>query len=223
MSFNSQSLNGIRNSLEFYNRIKAERQKLINILESLEDGKYLTLSDANILFNESSSYKKFAIPERLLKKIDFSNISFDNVDIRGMDFTELKGVKINPQTVYAQNLSRCKFSGVEFIGPFDGIYLYETDFTGSKGAKINPQRVFEKDLSYCIFSGVEFIGPFDGATLLYADFTGSKGAIVDRKKVSYANSSILTNVEIIDYYDYEPKSPPPGFVLMELTRNKKHF
>ena len=52
MSFNSQSLNEDRNSLEFYNRIEAERQNLINVLESLEDGKYLTLSNADILFNE---------------------------------------------------------------------------------------------------------------------------------------------------------------------------
>ena len=203
MSFNSQSLNGTRNSLEFYNRIKAERQKLINTLESLEDGKYLTLSDADILFNERGSYKKFAIPERLLKKIDFSNVSFDNVDIRGMDFTELKGVKINPQTVYDQNLSRCKFSGVEFIGPFDGIYLYETDFTGSKGAKIKPQKFLRKELIGCTLSGVEFIGPFDGTYLRETDFTGSKGAKINPQTIYNKNLSEckFSGVEFIGSFD----------------------
>ncbi len=90
-----------------------------------------------------------------MKKIDFSNVSFDNVDIRGMDFTELKGVKINPQTVYDQNLSRCKFSGVEFIGPFDGVHLYETNFTGSKGAKVDLQTVYYDDLSICNLTDAE--------------------------------------------------------------------
>lgn len=210
MDFNSQSLNGTRNRLEFYNRIEAEREHLINVLESLEDDKYLTISDADILFKEIgegyiSSYRKFAIPERLLKKIDFSNVSFDNVDIRGIDFSEYKGVKINPQTVFEKDLGRCKFSGVEFIGPFDGAIIEETNFTGSKGARINPQTLYSRDFKKCKLSGVEFIGPFDGMYLNELDFTGSKGAKINLRTVYYdcLYLCVLTDVEITDDIDME--------------------
>ena len=49
-----------------------------------------------------------------LKKIDFSNISFDNVIVYGFDFTGLKNVKINPQTVRFKDLSRTILNGVTF-------------------------------------------------------------------------------------------------------------
>jgi len=87
---------------------------------------------------------RFAYPIDLLMKINFSNVSFDNVDVRNICFTGLKGVKINPQTVYDKNLCLSKFRGVEFIGPFDGVIIEGADFRGSDGpylscGKSNPK------------------------------------------------------------------------------------
>ena len=58
-------------------------------------------------------------------------------------------------------MSYCIFSGVEFIGPFDGAMIEESDFTGSKGAKINPQTVNFDDLPTCVLIDVEIINNID--------------------------------------------------------------
>ncbi len=165
-------------------------EKLIEVLDSLEDDEYITLTNPNIIFKEievedGKVYKEFAIPKRLLKKIDYSNISFDNVCIRGLNFTGYMGVKIDPQKVYKQDLRGCTFSGVEFDGSFDYTYMYDTNFAGSKGVRIDPQRVYKKDLRGCTFFGVKFIGPFDGAKISRANFTGSKGALISPQKIYY--------------------------------------
>ena len=165
-------------------------EKLIEVLDNLEDDEYITLTNPNIIFKEievkeGKVYKEFAIPKRLLKKIDFSNVSFDNVCIRGLNFTGYIGVKIDPQKVYKQDLRGCTFSGVEFVDSFDYTYMYDTNFAGSKGVKIDPQRVYNKDLRGCTFFGVKFIGPFDGAKISRANFTGSKGALISPQKIYY--------------------------------------
>ena len=165
-------------------------EKLIEVLDSLEDDEYITLTNPNIIFKEievedGKVYKEIAIPKRLLKKIDYSNISFDNVCIRGLNFTGYMGVKIDPQKVYKQDLRGCTFSGVEFDGSFDYTYMYDTNFAGSKGVRIDPQRVYKKDLRGCTFFGVKFIGPFDGAKISRANFTGSKGALISPQKIYY--------------------------------------
>ncbi len=165
-------------------------EMLIEVLDSLEDDEYITLTNPNIIFKEievedGKVYKEIAIPKRLLKKIDYSNISFDNVCIRGLNFTGYMGVKIDPQKVYKQDLRGCTFSGVEFDGSFDYTYMYDTNFAGSKGVRIDPQRVYKKDLRGCTFFGVKFIGPFDGAKISRANFTGSKGALISPQKIYY--------------------------------------
>ena len=165
-------------------------EKLIEVLDNLEDDEYITLTNPNIIFKEievkeGKVYKEFAIAKRLLKKIDFSNVSFDNVCIRGLNFTGYMGVKINPQRVYNKDLRGCTFSGVEFVGSFDYTYMYDTNFAGSKGVRIDPQRVYKKDLRGCTFFGVKFIGPFDGAKISRANFTGSKGALISPQKIYY--------------------------------------
>ena len=185
-------------------------EKLIEALENLEDNEYVTLTNPNIIFKEievedGKVYKEIAIPKRLLKKIDFSNVSFDNVYICGLDFTRCIGVKIDPQTVYDKDFSFCVLSGVGFDGSFDGANISKTNFTGSKGAKINPQTIYNKNLSECKFSGVEFIGSFDRVIIEGADFTGSKGAKINFQTVNFDDLSlcVLTDAKIIDDIDME--------------------
>ena len=73
------------------------------------------------------------------------------------DFSDLYGVKINPQTLKNKCLCYAICKGVEFIGPFDGAHVDETSFRGSKGAKIDPQKLGALTLNGCDCCDVEFI------------------------------------------------------------------
>ena len=77
------------------------------------------------------------------------------------NFIGSKGAKINPQTVQNNDLIWSVFSGVEFIGPFDGANIYNTDFTGSRGARINLQTICCYDLFTCVLTDAEVIGDLD--------------------------------------------------------------
>lgn len=79
--------------------LKYEGNEKIKLDLSIEE-----LEDLIFTFNCSGA-RKIAINFELIKKLDLSGVSFDNVDIRHLDFTGSKGVKINPQTVYNKNLT----------------------------------------------------------------------------------------------------------------------
>lgn len=109
----------------------------------------------------------------ILSKVDFSNISFDGFDAYQCDFSNLNGVKINPQTIKNKNLELSTLAGVEFIGSFDDVKIEGANFTGSKGAQINPQRIEKLNLKNIIATDVEFIGSFEGTEIEGANFEGS--------------------------------------------------
>lgn len=124
--------------------------------------------------------KEFSLNlKSVLKKIDFSNVPFNDVYLRLCNFEGLKGIKINPQVVYKKDLSNCKFNGVTFAGSFDGTICSNADFTGSTGVIINPQKIANKNLCKSKLSGVKFIGKFNDVLVMNADFTGSEGAIIN--------------------------------------------
>lgn len=152
-------------------------------------------------------YKINDIMKKVISKIDFSNVPFDNVNVTNIDFSGSCGVKINPQTIYAKNLSGAKLNGVEFIGNntvneidlFEGVKVSNTNFAGSKGARINPQTIYEKNLSHCLLTDVDFTGfTFDGANLCDTDFTGSKGARINPNLVKNASYTSFNHVELLD-------------------------
>ena len=132
-----------------------------------------------ILFKFEDQYYSFKHDLYLYKKIDFSNVSFDNVYVIGLNFTGFRGVKIDPQTVFNKDLRYAKLCNVEIIGGFDDANIRFTDFTGSTGAKINPQTVLYEDLSNTILRDAEIKGSFNGVNIKGTDFTGSKGAKID--------------------------------------------
>ena len=198
-------------------KIKLLREKLIERLSSLEDGMHVKLDYDPILldmilFNkDASSLKTFALPENILEKIDFSNVSFMGFNAKDYDFGKLYGIKkINPQQLYEKDLSNAKFKNVRFIGPFDDTIITGADFTGSVGAYINVillRHEMEKFLwtkhiylTNCKFNGVNFTdvitkGEYGSyIDMANADFTGSTGAVID------ANSVELTKVILKDTY-----------------------
>lgn len=84
-----------------------------------------------ILFNVDEDEKKtFAFSNDLMKKIDFSGISFDGFDCNGFDFSQYKGVTLDPQKVYNRDLRNAKLKGVTIINTFDDVLLDGVDSTG---------------------------------------------------------------------------------------------
>ena len=191
--------------------IEEKRNILLDELSNVEVKEPIKLSyDSNTLkelfFDKkvNSEEKEYYVLAKemtpILSKIDFSNISFDNVCITGVDFSKMRNVKINPQKIHRKDMCYCKLKGVEFIGSeglnlvdlFNGVAIYKADFTGSKGAIINPQTIVNKNLEHTKFNSVEFKDItqkvpqdelFDDVKIYETDFTGSKGAKINPLRI----------------------------------------
>jgi len=102
------------------NIISEIRNYLVSKLETYEGEPILLNIDKDILhkliftevLDEYSDYRKkiFGLSTEILKKIDFSNISFDGVDVIDIDFTGMKGVHLDPQTISNKSLLKTKLS-----------------------------------------------------------------------------------------------------------------
>lgn len=101
-----------------------------------------------LLFDyDDCGFKRFAINDKLMPVINFEHVSFDNFRARGVDFSRLNNVYINPQTVCNKDLRDTKLEGVTFIGPFDDCYITRADFTGSFNAVINIDKLYNNDIT----------------------------------------------------------------------------
>lgn len=113
----------------------------------------------------------------VLNKINFSNVSFNKFYMNKFDFSSLKGVKIDPQSLYVKQMIDVICKGVTFIGSFDWVYLDNVNFEGSIGAKIDTIKV--GNLTNCKCADVEFISKNGGPVNLGCvktngtDFNGS--------------------------------------------------
>ena len=138
--------------------IKAEFDKALNkysdiVEKGSEKIEKLPIPE-NLLFIYGEEGEKKIDPRFLdnLKEIDLSNISFDNVDVHGIDFTDCNPVLLNPQTVWKKDLSGTTFisdpSRPNNVFPFGA----KTDFYGVnlKGATIKTE-----DLIYLELYGAE--------------------------------------------------------------------
>ena len=119
------------------------RKILVSELENVPQGKTIKIIDTgynqlflqNILFdfNNKTNYKEFAFSLfNILYKIDYTGIDFSNFCCDNFDFTNLRGVKINPQTICNKELANVKCCNVEFSDTFDNsVNIKGVDFTGS--------------------------------------------------------------------------------------------
>ena len=107
---------------------------------------------------------------------------------------------MNPQTIANQDLRRSTLSGVEIIGPFDGVNIAYTNFKGSKGAIINPQTVLGKNFKGTILTDTRINDSFDGCVLNETNFTGSECAGIDPQTVfeKSLNGCILDSATIVN-------------------------
>ena len=152
------------------NHVEKLREILLEELEKIESDKKILLpfsSDfISILLFENNQFADTLI--KVLNKIDFSNVSFENIKVNGYIFDSLTNVKIDPQTVYEKDLSYGSFNGVEFTGSFYGARINEASFKGSKNAIIVPQLTYDTNMSGTDCTDAIIIGSFDGVNILGA-------------------------------------------------------
>lgn len=199
--------------------ILARKEQIFSLLnKGLLQSPY-KLSDNSIreiLFIKSDDHYIFDLKLLPIRtKIDYSNVSFDNVDLSTFDFTGMIGVKINPQTIYNKNLTNTILNGVEFIGEgdiFKDVKIRWTSFKDSRGAKINPQTICDKDLTGCVLRDVVFYQSDDSMNIIdffknvgveFASFEGSKGAIINPQTVKNKDfyHTQLSDVIIMDVFN----------------------
>ena len=78
----------------------------------------------------------------LLKYIDLSFVTFEDVDIHGIDFTDCNTIMIDPQKVYDKDLSECKFEHTDVKG-----HLPFSISTSFDGVKLNGTRIIDNDMA----------------------------------------------------------------------------
>lgn len=88
---------------------------------------------------------EFAFDFEQIKKLDLSSVSFDGVKVFNKDFSNSKGVKINPQTVHEKNIMNTILKDVEIVGSFDDVKIKGASFKGSVGAIVDLCCIYEND------------------------------------------------------------------------------
>lgn len=165
---------------------------------------------------------KIMLPQEVLDKIDFSNVSFAGINVSHMDFSNLHNVYINPQEVYKKSLVRCNFKNVTFTKEFFGCDTSFSDFTGSKNAIINPQYMYDQfSLFYSKVNSVKFTGSFDDILVSGIDFTGSIGACINPDTVldHEFKDTVLTDVKLLEKFSDDCSLSGCYYVLDD----KKHY
>lgn len=118
-----------------------------------------------ILFkvNSITGEKVLDIPEDIIYRLDYSNVDFDNANIKGINFTGMYNVYINPQTTFNKDMRGTVLFGTYITGRFDDVYITHADFRGSEGVLIDPTTIYDNDLRYTILADAIVVDDFDGA------------------------------------------------------------
>ncbi len=155
----------LRNKEEQKNTVK-EIETLIERLEMLENqtGQKARIKVKN-LFVEVGDHKEIKpmyLNFDMLKHIDLSLHSFNNVKIDGIDFRGCN-IDLKPQEVYMKNLSNCNFEGM-YIQPFTD--FTDVDIRGTKFSNDNNHKtIYDGSLSFkdaiydqnTTYNGISFV------------------------------------------------------------------
>ncbi len=109
----------------------------------------------------------------LYKKVDFSNVSFDDVAVNGVDFSGWHNVTLNPQKVYQRDMSYTKLKGVKVIGSLHNCRILGIDTTGSSGVVVCTHGVYQGIMNYATLTDAVVIGDFEGIYTEGMDLTGA--------------------------------------------------
>lgn len=169
--------------------ITRKREELVKVLEKQEkpvklEG-FTTEELDEILFDyeeEERIKKRFALPPEVLRKIDMSNVSFDNFCAYHVNFSGMTGVRIDPNKLYKKSCWGTVFEGVTFLNKFTAGHIEECNFTGSHNAVIGGNSIIGNDITLGVrnvFKDVTFGSPIMKGNIVGSDFTGSKGAVIE--------------------------------------------
>ena len=168
------------------------REDKFNKIRNSYDGSLFLLEGTkeqidNLVFdiNPITGEKRFAIPEDIIFRIDYTNVDFDNAYIRGMDFTGMQNVYINPQTVFKNDLRDCILNGVYIIGPCDDAYITRTNFTNSIGALVDPSTVYDNDVRGTILTDAVVVDNFSNAKMGDTVLDGASIITQEEKELIY--------------------------------------
>lgn len=125
----------VKDQKELTDELKKEKIRLAKSLMKLRElegkTKKIVRIDVDELFIKVKDHKEIDplyIEQDMLRNIDLSKHSFDNVKISGIDF-EGTNVEFNPQKVYQKDLRNCNFMGVFFHVSID---FSNVDIRGAK-------------------------------------------------------------------------------------------
>lgn len=184
--------------------MKIVRNALLEVLEGVEVETPVLLSyskeelkeiffDKKVDNNNKEYYVIAKELNKIIHKIDFANISFDDVKVEKVDFSNMTGVKINPQKVYKKSLAYANLSNVEFITDeveisstdlFNEVDIHGAKFENNNDVKVDPQTVFKKDLTKAKLTGIDFTNcSFDDVILVGTDFTGTTGVKINPQTI----------------------------------------
>jgi len=115
---------------EILQTIKKLLEELAELNKDLAtDGDNLEV-DTDILFIEKEDHKEInPLFANYLDSIDFHGVSFRNVKVSGLDFSNSNAI-IDPQEVYQKDMSNGNYSGLDFnASNFTGVDIRNSDFS----------------------------------------------------------------------------------------------
>ena len=130
------------------------------------------------------------------KHFDMNGLSFDNVHIKGHDFSKLKNVVINIQKIPNYDISYTVLKGVNVIGCLNDAIIEGTNFSGYIGELVlNPQSVKDKSLYNTNLDSLKIDGSFDGCIIIGTNFKGCSGNVEIDPHLVYENNFSNTSLD----------------------------
>ena len=122
----------------------SEELKMINELRKNGDSvkkMHVGEDDLFITVEDHKEINPLYIEMGLLKFINLSYVTFENVNVEGIDFRGCNDIGINPQLVYKKSLRNCNMEGI-YISPFKD--FTEVDIRGCKFSDDNNPKTIDR-------------------------------------------------------------------------------
>lgn len=147
----------------------------------------------------------------IFPKIDFRNISFEGVNISSIDFSNLRGVFIDPKD---RDMSNSNFKCVTFTDSLRGV-ITGSSFKESINAVVEPvsiqERLFEADRAYHDLTKVDFADVKFKDSLINCAITGS--SFKRSKNAVIASNDMYKDFTNVDFADVEFKTNLKGCII----------
>jgi len=164
------------------------RVELINKLNNYNSSDLLIIDNIEELLFEG---RRVVIPNRFLRLLDLSKVSFDNKDLTNTNLSYTNAI-VNPQKVYNKDLSSADLEGIDLSNAnFENVIIIESNLKNTN-AIINPKTVKNSSLCFCNLEGLNmFDADFTDVNIIGCNLKRT-GAYIDpqtiyNKNLSYSN------------------------------------